>query len=40
VAEIIVSTDMHNLESYQNAQLVLGHWDLLAVSFSHGFFVN
>ena len=24
-AEIIVSTDMHNLESYQNAQLVLGH---------------
>jgi len=24
VAEIIVSTDMHNLESYQNAQLVLG----------------
>jgi len=25
VAEVIVSTDMHNLESYQNAQLVLGH---------------
>ena len=25
VAEIIVSTGMHNLESYQNAQLVLGH---------------
>ena len=25
VAEIIVSTDMHNLESYQNAQLVLGN---------------
>ena len=25
VAEIIVSTDMHNLESYQDAQLVLGH---------------
>jgi len=25
VAEIIVSTDMHNLESYQNARLVLGH---------------
>lgn len=24
-AEIIVSTGMHNLESYQNAQLVLGH---------------
>jgi len=38
VAKIIVSTDMHNLESYQNAQLVLGQWDLLAVSVSHGFF--
>ena len=25
VAEIIVSTDMHNLESYQNARIVLGH---------------
>ena len=25
VAEVIVGTDMHNLESYQNAQLVLGH---------------
>ena len=25
VAEIIVSTGMHNLESYQNAELVLGH---------------
>ena len=39
VAEVIVSTDMHNLESYQNAQLVLGHWNLLAVSISHGFFI-
>jgi len=39
VAEIIVSTGMHNLESYQNAQLVLGHWNLLAVSISHGFFI-
>jgi hypothetical protein len=29
---------MHNLESYQNAQLVLGQWDL-AVSVSHGFFL-
>ena len=38
VAEIIVSTGMHNLESYQNAQLVLGHWNLLAVSISHSFF--
>ena len=25
VAEIIVSTDMHNLESYQNARIVLGN---------------
>ena len=25
VAEIIVATGMHNLESYQNAELVLGH---------------
>ena len=25
VAEIIVSTGMHNLESYHNAQIVLGH---------------
>ena len=24
MAEIIIATDMHNLESYQNAQLVLG----------------
>ena len=40
VAEIIVSTGMNNLESYQNAQLVLGHWNLLAVSISHGFFLN
>jgi len=39
VAEIIVSTGMHNLESYQNAQLVLGQWKLLAVSISHGFFI-
>jgi len=39
VAEIIVSTGMNNLESYQNAQLVLGHWNLLAVSISHGFFI-
>lgn len=40
VAEVIVGTDMHNLESYQNAQLILGRWDLLAVSVSHGFFLN
>lgn len=39
VAEIIVSTGMHNLESYQNAQIVLGHWNLLAVSISHSFFL-
>ena len=25
VAEVIVGTDMHNLKSYQNAQLVFGH---------------
>ena len=40
VAKIIVSTDMHNLESYQNARIVLGHWNLLAVSVSHGFFLK
>ena len=38
VAGIIVSTDMHNLESYHDARLVLEHWDLLAVSISHSFF--
>jgi hypothetical protein len=31
---------MHNLESYQNAQLVLGRWNLLAVSISHSFFLK
>ena len=25
VAEVIVGTDMHNLESYQNARIVLGN---------------
>ena len=38
VAGIIVSTDMHNLESYHDARLVLEHSDLLAVSISHSFF--
>ena len=38
VAEIIVSTDMRNLESYQACASVLGHWNLLAVSISHSFF--
>jgi hypothetical protein len=31
---------MHNLESYHDARLVLEHWDLLAVSISHSFFLN
>lgn len=40
VAEIIVSTDMRGMESYREALVVLGQWDLLAVSVSYGFFVK
>ena len=37
VAEIIVSTGMPNLKSYQKAQLVLGHWFISRECFSRLF---
>ena len=40
VAELIVSTGMSDLESYREAIKHLKWWENLAVSVSHGFFVN